>query len=81
MMPVVIVDGGVVPGPGELEAALHALEARKALADRFVRQAGLARCGDGGERVERVVLAEDRQRPAAYGTLSAGNALAQICID
>ena len=78
---IVVVDGDAVPGAGELEAALDAGEAGKRLADRVVGDAGLARSGDGGERVERVVVAEQRHAPALDRALAAFDALAKLGIE
>ena len=82
MMAVVVVDRDAVPGAGELEAALHAGEARHRRADRVVGDAGLARRRDRRQRIERIVMAGQRhassraacaRRPVTRALRSASN--------
>ena len=62
VMGVVVVDGGAVPLADTTEAPLDAGECGKGRADHLVADARLARGGERGERVQRVVVAEQRER-------------------
>ena len=80
-MAVVVENGDAVPHAGELEAALDAGEAGERGADIGVGDACLGCHRNRGERVERVVLPEQRQRPAAQRALPALHARAQLGVE
>ena len=81
MMAIVVVDGDAVPAARELEAAFDPGERRECRADRVVGDARFAGGGDGGQRVERIVLPGIGTLQPRIVPLAAASARAEIGID
>ena len=81
VMGIVVVDRCAIPHASQLIAPLDAGKIRQALLDRFIGNASLARNSNCCERIERIVLTGERDRPAADYPLTAAHTPAKFGVN